>query len=98
MNPMLKKILAALAIKEGIEKIQEMRRPKRSFVSRMIHPLVLLGLGGGAFYLYKNGHLAPVVEQAKGLMGSKDDDAGSYGSGPGATNGSATVGAGSVSS
>ena len=70
MNGVVKKVLAALAIKEGIERIQEMRRPRRSFISRISRPLVFLGLAGGVVYLQQTGKLGPLVQQAKGL-GSK---------------------------
>jgi hypothetical protein len=67
MNPMIKKILGALAIKEGIEKIQEIRQPKKK--SRL-RPLVFLALAGGLGYLYKSGKLQPLIHQAKGLAGN----------------------------
>jgi hypothetical protein len=70
MSGLVKKVLAALAVKEGIEKIQEMRRPKRSFLSRMKRPVLLLGLAGGAVYLQQTGKLGPLLQQAKGLAGS----------------------------
>lgn len=79
MNPMLKKVVAAVAIKEAIEKVQEMRRPKRSVWSR-ISPLALVAAVGGAlFYLNKTGRLSPVVGQAKEKLG-----------GDGSTNGSSS--------
>ncbi|MEA2461245.1 MAG: hypothetical protein QOH90_1422 [Actinomycetota bacterium] len=71
MNGLVKKVLAGLAIKEGIEKIQEMRQPRRSFTSRIKRPLLLLGLAGGVVYLQQTGKLGPMIQQAKGLTGSK---------------------------
>lgn len=77
MNPLLKKVVAAVAIKEGIEKVQEMRRPKPSLWSR-ISPLALVAaLGGALFYLNKSGKLGTLVGSAKGGSGSS----GSNGSG-----------------
>jgi len=73
MNGLIKKVLAAIAIKEGIEKIQEMRRPKRSFLSRISRPIFFLGLAGGVVYLQQTGKLAPLIQQAKGLAGSPGD-------------------------
>ena len=73
MSPIVKKIAAAFAIKEVIERVQESRRPKRSFVSRNKGKVLWLGLLGGAAYLYKNGKLQPMVEQAKGLTGRSGD-------------------------
>jgi hypothetical protein len=55
MKPIVKKIAAAVAIKEGIEKVQEMRKPKKpSFVARLM-PLALIGvLAGLGLFVYKN--------------------------------------------
>ena len=73
MSPIVKKIATAFAIKELIERVQESRRPKRSFVARNKGKMLWLGLLGGAAYLYKNGKLQPMVEQAKGLAGRSGD-------------------------
>jgi hypothetical protein len=100
MNPLLKKVLAALAIKEGFEKVQEMRNPKPSLGSRLGGPLTMLGIGGGLYYLYKSGRLAPVVDKAKSLMGGSSDASVSSEhtwSAPPATNGSTTSGTVSTS-
>ncbi|MDQ4125413.1 MAG: hypothetical protein M3134_07430 [Actinomycetota bacterium] len=70
MNPMLKKVLAAVAVKEAIEKVQEMRRPKPSLWSRMSPLAFVAAIGGALFYLNKSGKLGPVVEQVKGKAGS----------------------------
>lgn len=61
MNPLLKKAVAAVAVKEAIEKVQEMRRPKPSRWSRMAPFAIIAALGGAVFYLTKNGKLPPVV-------------------------------------
>ena len=48
MNPLVKKAIAALAITKGIEKIQEMRKPKRfaaPLVSRRCSPSWAWGPG-----------------------------------------------------
>ncbi|MGH2750846.1 MAG: hypothetical protein ACRDK3_08250 [Actinomycetota bacterium] len=70
MNPILKKALAALAITKGIEKIQEMRKPKRSVSSRLFPLVAIVGLGAGAFYLTKTGKLQPMVAKAKDMTGN----------------------------
>ena len=96
MNPLLKKVLAAVAIKEGIEKIQEMRNPRPSFMARITRPLMMLGAGGGAFWLYKTGKLTPLVEQAKSLTGkgsSEGNESTQSFTAPGGTNGATTSGA-----
>ena len=70
MNPLLKKALAALAIKEGIEKIQEMRQPKRRSLGSRLGPLALIaGVGAGTYVLAKNGKLQPLLDKAKSLSG-----------------------------
>jgi uncharacterized protein GlcG (DUF336 family) len=69
MNGLVKKVITAVAIKEGIEKIQEMRQPKRSFLSRMFRPIVFLSLAGGVAYLQQTGKLGPLLQKAKGLSG-----------------------------
>lgn len=97
MNPLLKKVLAALAIKEGFEKIQEMRQPKPSLMSRIMRPVLMLGAGGGAYWLYKTGKLQPLVDQAKSMTGSGDSDATESFNMPGTTNGATTSGATSTS-
>ena len=97
MSPILKKVLAALAIKEGIEKIQEMRNPKPSFMSRITRPLMMLGAGGGAYWLYKNGKLQPLVEQAKSMTGSGGSENTETFSTPAGSNGATTSGAVSTS-
>ena len=73
MNSIVKKAIAAVAITKGIEKIQDMRRPKRSFASRISPVLALAGLGAGVFYLSKTGRLQPLIARAKAMAG--DDDA-----------------------
>lgn len=69
MSPLLKKVVAAVAVKEAVEKVQEMRRPKPSLWSRM-SPFALVAAAGGAlFYLNKSGKLGPVVGQVKEKVG-----------------------------
>ncbi len=73
MNPLLKKALAALAIKEGIEKIQEMRQPKRRSIASRLGPIALIaGVGAGTYMLAKNGQLQPLLNKAKSLGGAKE--------------------------
>lgn len=85
MNPMLKKVLAAVAVKEAIEKVQEMRRPKPSLWSRISPLAFVAAIGGALFYLNKTGKLGPVVEQVKGKAGSASNGAGSWNGGSSST-------------
>ena len=73
MNPVLKKVLAAVAIKEGIDKIQEMRRPKRSRTSRISPLLAFATLGGAVFYLARTGKLDGIIDKAKGITPKSED-------------------------
>lgn len=70
MSPLVKKAAAALALKEIVDRVQEARRPKRSFVARNKGKALWAALLGGGAYLYKKGKLDPVIEQAKSLTGS----------------------------
>jgi hypothetical protein len=73
MNPTLKKVLAAVAVKKGIDKIQEWRNPKRpSFLARAGKTGLLVGAGAGLFYLYKTGRLQTWIDQAKGKVASDE--------------------------
>jgi hypothetical protein len=67
MSPMLKRVGAALAAKELYDRIQERRRPQKSFAQRNGGKLALLAIGGGAFFLYRTGKLAPLIKQAKAM-------------------------------
>lgn len=71
MKPLLKKVLAAVAVKEAIEKVQEMRRPKPSLWSRISPIAVVAAVGGALFYLNKNGKLSPIVGGAKDKVGGE---------------------------
>ena len=67
MSPFIKKAVAALAIKEGIEKVQEWRQPaKPSIWARLGKMALITGAGAGAYYAYKNGMLTGILDQIKG--------------------------------
>ena len=67
MNPTLKKLLAAVAVKEGIEKIQEWREPKKpSIWARLGKTAVIVGAGAGVYYAYRNGMFTGVIDQLRG--------------------------------
>ncbi len=91
MNPMLKKVLAAVAIKEGIEKVQEMRRPKPSLWSRVSPIALVAAIGGALFYLNKSGKLGPVVGGVKEKVGgSSSNGSGSWDGGSASTGSTGT--------
>lgn len=55
MKPIIKKAAAAIAIKEGIEKIQEMRQPKKPSIMQRLMPFgIVAALAGLGFFVYKN--------------------------------------------
>lgn len=66
MKPIVKKAIAALAIKEGIERINEARKPKKpSFAARLGKFSLFAGAAGGAFYAYKSGLFDSLLGKAK---------------------------------
>ncbi len=65
MSPMIKRVGVALAAKELYERFQEKRQPKQNFAQRNAGKLALLAIGGGAFFLYKNGKLGLLINQAR---------------------------------
>lgn len=83
MSPIVKKIAAGLAIKEVIDRVQEARRPNRSFAARNKGKVLWAGLLAGTAYLYKNGKLDSVLSQVKGLSGRPSSpEPAAYPSGP----------------
>ena len=55
MKPIVKKVAAAFAIKEGIEKIQDMRKPKKPSIMQRLMPLGLVAaVAGLGLFVYKN--------------------------------------------
>ena len=78
MSPILKKLLAGFAATKAFEKVQEIRRPRQSFLRRNIGKLLFVGLAGGATaYLYKSGKLDSLTG------GGSDDYRSEYPAGPG---------------
>ena len=58
MSPVVKKLIAGFAATKAFEKVQEIRRPRQSFLRRNLGKFFLVGIAGGtAAYLYKNGKL-----------------------------------------
>ncbi len=65
MNPIIKKAVAALAVKEAIERVQEMRAPKKPSLGERLKPVfVLASLGGVAAYLVRSGRLNDLMGRA----------------------------------
>lgn len=58
MSPVLKKVIAGFAATKAFEKVQEMRRPRQSFLRRNIGKILFVGVAGGAAsYLFRSGKL-----------------------------------------
>jgi len=80
MNPVVKKLLAGFAATKAFEKVQEMRRPRQSFVRRNLGKLFFVGLAGGAAtYLFRSGKL----DSLTGKGGSDEPFRAEYPAGPG---------------
>ena len=80
MSPVLKKLIAGFAATKAFEKVQEMRRPRQSFVRRNIGKFLFMGLAGGAAtYLFRSGKL----DSLTGKGGSDDGFRAEYPPGPG---------------
>lgn len=55
MKPIIKKVAAAIAIKEGVEKLQEMRNPKKPSLFQRLMPFgIVAAVAGLGFFVYKN--------------------------------------------
>jgi hypothetical protein len=71
MSPIVKKALAAVALKEVYERVQEARKPQPpSFFARLFKLTLIGALLGGAAYAYKNGLFKSVL--GKGGQDSYD--------------------------
>ena len=71
MNPTLKKILGAVALKQVVDKIQERRAPKKPSLMKRFGRLLLIGGAAGAgLYAYKSGALEPLIDKIKGEASS----------------------------
>ncbi|HYO60264.1 MAG TPA: hypothetical protein VEU29_00015 [Actinomycetota bacterium] len=91
MNPLIKKVIAAVAVKEAIEKVQEMRRPKPSLWSRISPLAIVAAVGGALFYLNKSGKLSPMVGGVKDKVGgSASNGSGTASNGSGSWDGGST--------
>lgn len=77
INPILKKVLAAAAVKEVVDRVQEARAPRRSFIRRNLGKLALVAAGTTALYIYKSGKAEALL--GGGSTGYRE----SYPTGPG---------------
>ena len=77
MNPALKKVLAAVAVKQVVDRIQEARAPRKSFIRRNLGKLAFLGIGATGLYLFKSGKVEKLM--GGGSNGYREE----YPAGPG---------------
>jgi hypothetical protein len=61
MNPTLKKVLAAVAVKKVVDRVQEARAPKHGFIRRNLGKLILGSLVAGGLYAYKTGKVEQLI-------------------------------------
>jgi hypothetical protein len=55
VNSIVKKVIAAIAIKEAIEQIQERRKPKKPSLFQRVMPVGIVAAAAGlGFWVYKN--------------------------------------------
>jgi hypothetical protein len=74
MSPIVKKAVAALALKEVYERVQESRKPQKpSFLARLFKLTLIGGAAYGLFYGYKTGQLQRLASKATGSSGSSYD-------------------------
>lgn len=67
MNPLVKKAVAAVAVKEIVDRIQEARKPKKpSLLARAGKLSLYGGLLAGSVYLVRSGKLQGIVERFRG--------------------------------
>ncbi len=52
-NKLVRRTAAALAVKELVDRIQEAREPKKSFLRRNSGKIALLAVAGAGFYLWQ---------------------------------------------
>ena len=80
MSPLMKKILGAVAVKQIIDKVNERRAPKPSFMSRFGRMLLIGGGAAAGLYAYKSGALQPIIDKVSGGSSNAKSDPSSNGS------------------
>lgn len=68
MSKNLKRIVAIAAAAKLVDKVQDMRRPKRSPLVRVAPTVLALAAGGGIAYLAATGRLGPLVDRIRSLV------------------------------
>jgi hypothetical protein len=75
-KPLAKKVVAAVAVKEIVDRIQEARQPRRSFLRRNAGKIVLLGLAGAGFVAWQRSKLTGIESFGQaGAIPSRRDPA-----------------------
>lgn len=73
MNPILKRLMTALAVKEAVERVREMRAPKPSLWQRLKPLLFLATAGAAAFYVVRSGRVDALLGKERSY-GYSDSD------------------------
>jgi hypothetical protein len=58
-NSLVKKFAAGLAVKEIVDRVQEARQPRKSFLRRHSGKIALLALAGGGYYVWQRSQVGP---------------------------------------
>ena len=68
MSPTLKRLVVLAAATKAVDKVMEMRRPKRSLFRRAAPGVLALAAGGGVAYLAATGRLAPIIDRIRSAV------------------------------
>ncbi len=80
MKPALKRILAAMAVKLAVDKIQERRQAKKRRGAALLRVVLLAGAASGAYYTYRSGRLQALIKGRTGESSSRETSASLHGS------------------
>jgi hypothetical protein len=71
MNPALKKVMTAVAVKEVVDRIQAVRKPRQSFVRRHAGAIAILAVGTGAAILWTKRNQIKGSMAGNGMAGER---------------------------
>lgn len=80
MKPALKKILAAVAVKLAVDRIQERRQSKKRRGAALLRAVLLAGAASGVYYAYKSGRLQALIKGRTGESPSRGTSTSPHGS------------------
>lgn len=71
-QPLARKAIAALAVKEVIDRVQEARKPRRSFLRRHAGKITLLALAGAGIYVWQQQRSSQGLQSQWGTTPSRE--------------------------